>query len=119
MVEVVDVPQLDEATLWEKIKRTFRHAGREVIKLVLTLLYCMNDSDTPSWAKATIIGSLLYFISPVDAVPDFLPGGYLDDLAVLGTAAALVVAYIKPEHRERAQEWVNKTFGPQDSADDE
>ena len=119
MAEVVDVPQLNEATLWEKVKGSFKHAGREVIKLVLTLLYCMHDSDTPLWARATIIGSLLYFISPVDAIPDFLPGGYLDDLAVLGSAAAVVVAYIKPEHRARAQEWVDETFGPEDVADDE
>lgn len=119
MAEVLEVPQLDEATLWEKIKRSFKHAGREVIKLVLTLLYCMHDSDTPLWARATIIGSLIYFISPIDAVPDFLPGGYLDDLAVLGSAAAVVVAYIKPEHRHRAQEWVDETFGPEEAADNE
>ena len=116
---MADVPQLDEATLWEKIKRSFKKAGQEVIKLVLTLLYCMNDSDTPSWAKATIIGSLLYFVSPIDAVPDFLPAGYLDDLAVLGSAAAVVAAHIKPEHRARAQEWVDDTFGPEEAADDE
>ena len=119
MTEVVEVPQLDEATLWEKIKRTFKRAGREVIKLVLTLLYCMHDSDTPMWAKATIIGALLYFISPVDAVPDFLPGGYVDDLAVLGAAAVVVAAHIKLEHRARAQEWVDEMFGPEEAADDE
>ena len=119
MAEIVEVPQLNEATLREKIKRSFKQAGREVIKLVLTLLYCMQDSDTPLWARATIIGSLLYFISPVDAIPDFLPGGYVDDLAVLGSATAVVVAYIKPEHRARAQEWVDETFGPEDAADDE
>lgn len=62
-------------------------AGREAIKLVLTLLYCLQDDDTPAWARAIIIGALLYFITPVDAVPDVMPGGYADDLAVLGGGA--------------------------------
>jgi len=32
-----------------------------------------------------IIASLLYVISPIDALPDFLPGvGWLDDLLVIG-----------------------------------
>ena len=109
-----ETPTLDEATLWDKIKRTFAKAGREVIKLVLTLYYCMLDSDTPAWARAVIIGALLYFISPVDAVPDILPAGYVDDLAVLGAAAAVVLVHIKAEHRERAQQWVDDVFGPMD-----
>ena len=118
MGKVHEVPQLEEETLWETIKRNFRRAGREVIKLVLTLYYCLQDPDTPKWAKATIIGSLLYFISPIDAIPDFLPGGYVDDLAVLGAAAAAVMAHIKPEHRARAQTWVDEAFGPEEAADE-
>ena len=32
-----------------------------------------------------LLGALLYFLSPVDLAPDFLPGlGYLDDLLVVG-----------------------------------
>ncbi len=82
---------------------------------MLTLYYCLIDPETPAWARAVIIGALVYFISPADAVPDFLPGGYVDDLAVLGGAAVMVVAHIKPEHRERAQQWVDETFGPLDA----
>jgi len=33
--------------------------------------------------KTVLIGSLAYFLSPLDAVPDFLPGGYVDDLSLL------------------------------------
>lgn len=36
--------------------------------------------------------ALLYFISPVDAVPDVIPGlGYLDDIAVLSAIIAMVL----------------------------
>lgn len=31
----------------------------------------------------TMIVSLIYLISPIDLIPDFLPGGFLDDIAVI------------------------------------
>ncbi|RZA09869.1 MAG: DUF1232 domain-containing protein [Proteobacteria bacterium] len=40
------------------------------------------------WALAAII----YFVSPIDAIPDFLPGGYLDDIAFI----SFIVARIRP-----------------------
>jgi uncharacterized membrane protein YkvA (DUF1232 family) len=49
--------------------------------------------------RALIGGALLYFISPVDLVPDFIPvSGLLDDLAVL----LLVLAMIAPTPRNRS-----------------
>ena len=104
----------NEKSLWAKIKSQAVKAGRKLIELVLVLFYCLGDEDTPGWAKATIVGALLYFVSPIDAIPDFLPGGYVDDMAVLVAAAGMVAAHIKSEHRERAREWVEQTFGPAD-----
>ncbi|MFE4525456.1 YkvA family protein [Cytobacillus firmus] len=38
-----------------------------------------------------IIASILYFVSPIDLVPDFLIGmGILDDAAVLGFAVSQI-----------------------------
>ena len=38
-----------------------------------------------SKALITIVAGLLYFVSPLDAIPDWLLGvGFLDDIAVLG-----------------------------------
>ncbi len=58
-----------------------------------------------------IVISLLYVVSPVDAVPDFLPGlGWLDDLLVIG----FLLWYMSRQapgrspwdvFRERAQGW--------------
>lgn len=40
-----------------------------------------------------ILAALLYVISPIDALPDFLPGlGWLDDLIVLGVLAWVLIA---------------------------
>ena len=40
--------------------------------------------DIPIGTIAAIIGTLLYVLSPIDLIPDFLPVvGYLDDAAML------------------------------------
>jgi len=32
-----------------------------------------------------VVAGLLYFVAPLDAIPDWIPGfGFIDDLAVLG-----------------------------------
>lgn len=50
----------------------------------------LNDGATAVDA-AIIIGALVYFICPIDAVPDFTPFvGYLDDAAVIAGAVAKV-----------------------------
>lgn len=53
----------------------------------------MNDERVPSWLKLGIpVVVLLYFISPVDLIPDFLLGlGQLDDLGVVLLGMALFI----------------------------
>jgi uncharacterized membrane protein YkvA (DUF1232 family) len=45
-----------------------------------------------SWTEvAMVAGALLYLISPIDAIPDFIPVvGWMDDMAIAG----LVLAYL-------------------------
>lgn len=44
-------------------------------------------------SKVLVIAGLLYFVVPIDILPDFIPGlGYIDDAFVLGTLWNLVVA---------------------------
>ena len=95
-----------------------RQGRKEIVEKALVLYYCLQDDDTPAWARGTIMGALGYLILPADAVPDILPGaGYTDDLAVLGVAFALVLAHIKPEHKRMAREKMKEWFGdePEDS----
>ena len=101
-----------EEALWKKIAAFAAKAGKQVIEKVLTLYYCLRDPDTPKWAKGTIVGALGYFIAPIDAIPDFIPGvGFSDDLVALAAALAVVAAHIKPEHIERAKELLKTWFG--------
>lgn len=104
---MTDDQPYDDAPFWRKVRRFALRAGRRVIEQALVLYLCLRDPATPRWAKGVIIGALAYFVLPLDAVPDFLPGiGYTDDLGVLLTALATTVVHVKPAHRERARELV-------------
>jgi len=74
-----------------------RYADRlkeRALRIVATLWQAMNDPAVPLRAKTTAICALLYFISPLDAIPDVFPGGLADDAAVLAAAAAAIVQII-------------------------
>ena len=48
-------------------------------------------TDVPIGTIVGVIGVILYFILPIDAIPDFVPGvGYLDDAAVASGSLYLV-----------------------------
>lgn len=48
-------------------------------------------TDIPIGSMIAIVGGLIYFLSPVDLIPDTIPGvGYLDDAAVIGGVLKLV-----------------------------
>lgn len=99
-------------SFWDKVKSQASKAGKDLIEKGLVLYYTWDDDDTPTWAKATIVGALGYFISPIDAVPDILPVvGYSDDLAVLVGALAAVASSIKTSHKKAAKEKVDDLFG--------
>lgn len=96
---------------WNKLKSYATAAGRDVVEVALKLYYAMRDPDTPDTAKAIIIGALAYFIIPLDAVADLLPGGYVDDWGALMGALWTVSRHIKEEHAEKAKEKLGKWFG--------
>jgi uncharacterized membrane protein YkvA (DUF1232 family) len=71
---------------WETIKRYSQRAGREVLAVSEATYLTFLDPDLSWKAKSALLGSLAYLLLPVDALPDFLPGGYADDLSVMLTA---------------------------------
>ncbi|MDP4163640.1 MAG: DUF1232 domain-containing protein, partial [Bacillota bacterium] len=51
-----------------------------------------------------VIGSVIYFVSPIDLVPDFIAGlGFLDDAAVIGFTLKKISGDL-----ERYKEWKEK-----------
>jgi uncharacterized membrane protein YkvA (DUF1232 family) len=71
-----------EERLWDKLERV----GKKInfAKDIKALYRYMRDKYVPWYRKSIVIGALIYFISPIDAVPDLAPlVGYLDDLGVV------------------------------------
>ncbi|ADE15205.1 protein of unknown function DUF1232 [Nitrosococcus halophilus Nc 4] len=102
--------QYSDKAFWEKINIYAKSVGLDVIETSLKLYYALQDEDTPKWAKTVIYSALIYFISPVDALPDLLPGGYVDDLGTLLSAVATVSVHIKEEHSDKAKVKVEQWF---------
>lgn len=102
----------DEDSFWEKLGRFAARAGKEVVEKALVLYYCLQDPDTPAKARGVIVGALGYLIVPLDAIPDLTPGvGFVDDLGALTLALTIVLAHVKPVHREKASAKLKDWFG--------
>jgi uncharacterized membrane protein YkvA (DUF1232 family) len=56
----------------------------------------VRDPRVPLWRRLAGLLAVIYFVSPVDAIPDVLPIlGWLDDLGVLSAAAFFVVREVQ------------------------
>jgi uncharacterized membrane protein YkvA (DUF1232 family) len=65
---------------------------------------CALDPATPTKVRGILLGSLAYFVLPLDFIPDFLFGfGFTDDVAVLMAALTAIRSHITPAHRMAAQ----------------
>jgi uncharacterized membrane protein YkvA (DUF1232 family) len=87
---------------WRKARRVA--ARLPFVEDLVAAYYCAFDRETPVQAKAALMGALAYFVGPLDAIPDVLPGvGFTDDAAVLLTALRMVAEHVRPEHRAAAR----------------
>jgi len=68
-------------------------ADNRLVSLVKEAYGYVGDPRVPKRYKILAVAALLYFISPFDAIPDWIPGaGYIDDA---GALAALVMSVRK------------------------
>lgn len=103
--------QYSERYFWGKLAQFGRLAGYEVVEKALWLYYAADRPETPKWAKATMYGSLAYFVLPADIVADFLPiVGYSDDLAVLALALTTIGCYVDRGVKKRTAETLRRWF---------
>ena len=71
-----------EENLWSKVQRV----GKKIsfAKDIVALYNYMKDPFVSWHRKAIVVMGLIYFISPIDTIPDIAPLiGYLDDLGVI------------------------------------
>lgn len=76
--------QFVEDNIWTKLEKT----GRKITfaKDIKALYYYMKDPFVEWHRKAIVVAGLIYFLVPIDAIPDFAPFvGFLDDLGVIAS----------------------------------
>ncbi len=82
------------STVWDKLQLLFSLAKDYANG---------NYKDVSKASIITVFGSLLYFISPIDVVPDFILGlGFLDDAFIIGYVFNKVAKELT-----KYQEWKN------------
>jgi len=87
---------------------SFKQRAEAMMSDVYALYLARGDPRIPWYAKAIIVLTVVYALSPIDLIPDFIPFlGYLDDLIIIPAGIALAI-YLMPkevweEYRERAK----------------
>lgn len=102
---------------WRKLGRTAGKMGIKLTYYALVLFYTMMDPATPRQAKLVIIGALGYLVLPVDLIPDFIPGGHVDDLGVVTAAIWQILKSITPQVRKKALDKLTTWFPKSDPVD--
>ena len=65
----------------------FPKLSKTFIRDVRLLFKYFTDRKIPTTNKVVAVGALLYFITPIDAIPDLVPFlGFTDDIGVVGLA---------------------------------
>lgn len=96
--------------LFLKLARVAKNAGIKIVYYVLLLYYALMYGNLNVKEKSIIIGALGYFISPIDLIPDLLPLGYSDDLALIVFVITKMKNSFTPEIRKMAEDRLRKYF---------
>lgn len=99
-----------EAGFWSKLQGYATKAGRALVLNALRLFYAMKLGKANTAQIAAIVAALGYFIAPIDAIPDALPGGFTDDAGVILAVINTVAACSDPEVMRAANNKLNEWF---------
>lgn len=73
-------------------------------KDLLTLFTALFNRDTPRVIKTMIIAAFLYLISPVDFLPDVIPGlGLVDDAVLVPGLLYAAMQFLPPQVRAMSE----------------
>ena len=77
---------------------TLKERAKQLKTDVPAVFLALKRKDTPWLARLLAAIVVIYALSPLDLIPDFIPVlGYLDDLLILPALIALTVKRIPPE----------------------
>ena len=84
---------------------------RQLAEDIPALCLAMKEKYTPFLAKILAGTAVVYALSPIDLIPDFIPViGYLDDLILLPLLVALTLKLIPDETFERCREQARQMY---------
>jgi len=94
------------------LQKILKQSQTKFLYGIFLLYYAYKNSNTPSWAKNIILGSLGYVLSPIDAIPDLTPFlGMTDDIGVLSFGITSIACYIDKEVRTKSKEKIHQVLG--------
>jgi len=92
------IEYVDE-NLWGKLEKSGKRIS--FAKDILALYSYMKDPSVKWYRKAIIVAALIYFIVPIDTIPDITPlFGYLDDLGVIAALLKYLGSELVPYYPE-------------------
>ena len=75
-----------------------KERAKQLKKDIPAVLIALKDRETPLYAKIMAGITVVYALSPIDLIPDFIPVlGYLDDLLILPGLVFLTIKMIPKE----------------------
>ena len=86
------------------MKVNLRQRAEQLKKDVPAVFLALKDKDTPLVAKSFAGITVVYALSPVDLIPDFVPVlGYLDDVILLPLLITLTIRLIPADKLEECR----------------
>ncbi|MDP2425699.1 MAG: YkvA family protein [bacterium] len=94
--------------MWTKLKERAKE-----LKLAIPAIYvAMKHPKTPRLAKVIGVVVIVYALSPIDLIPDFIPiFGFLDDLIILPILIAWMLRLIKAPLYEECKQMAMERYG--------
>jgi uncharacterized membrane protein YkvA (DUF1232 family) len=91
-----------------KIKGRLKQTSKQIARNLSILFIAYKRKDTPKVTKVIVAIAVIYALSPLDLIPDFIPIlGYLDDLIILNLliyiAILIIPKKIYEEYKEEAK----------------
>jgi uncharacterized membrane protein YkvA (DUF1232 family) len=89
----------------EQFEQKMENVGKKLrfAQDVIALYRYFADPSVAWQKKVIIVAALVYFISPIDAIPDLIPFvGYLDDFGVILAVTKFMQKELEPYYRTMA-----------------
>ena len=93
-----------------KLKSVAKNLGKSTLIKILSLYFSLSNPSISQKDKVLIVSSLIYLITPIDIISDFLPNGYTDDLSLITFVYLTLKKNITKDVEKKAENQVEKLF---------